>query len=93
MSFLGCLLAGVLGLFVFVAVLFGGILRFIAHLLGLPTSSPHAQQRPQQARQQQASHQHTQHTATNAQPKEKIFERDNSEYVEFEEVRSSNPTK
>ncbi|MDO5075336.1 MAG: DUF4834 family protein [Bacteroidales bacterium] len=87
MSLLGCLLASVLGLFIFAFALLGGVLRFLTGLLGL--TPPHEEKGQRQAySQQQQTQRNRQQTRTqNAPLKEKIFERDSSEYVDFEDVR------
>lgn len=94
MSIFGCLLTGLFGIIIFAFVLLRGVFNTILTLLGLRqpreegfqqfrTGSPFDQQ--QRSQQQSQSHRDTQHSA--GQQKAKIFERNASEYVDFEEVK------
>ncbi len=98
-STLGCLFALVVGFIAFFALAFGRILNFILSLFGIRLPNgfdmPHdADQRTRadfNAREQQnAARQHpgsgSAETHTGRQ-QEKIFTKDESEYVDFEEVK------
>ena len=93
-TFLGCLFAIFIGIIFFIWVLLNQGLRFILSLLGikLPNSKSsfreYAQQQGQQnansSQQQQNSS--TQNSSDSASSNGKIFTKDESEYVEFEDV-------
>lgn len=100
-SLLGCLFAGIFGIIIFAFVLLRGVFNTILTLLGLReprqdgfqqfrTGNPFGQQQSQrqqsqQSQQQANAHQDSQRSA--GQQKAKIFERNASEYVDFEEVK------
>ena len=96
---LGCLFALVIGFVVFFAIAFGRILGFILSLFGIGLNNdtdrdnagtlqqgfrqPATQQRgtSQQASQRSSGNMHT------GRQQEKIFAKDESEYVDFEDVK------
>ena len=80
-TFLGCLFAFFIGLFFVAWALLHQGLRFILSLLGikLPDNAEAFRQQAQRQGQQQSS-------ADNASSNGKIFMKDESEYVEFEDV-------
>ncbi|MCF0235521.1 MAG: DUF4834 family protein [Bacteroidaceae bacterium] len=88
LKFLGCLGALLFGLIFLALALLQNFWQFVRTLLGLhnPTSSA---QGPQTGGARQSAHQSNQsgRTASTGQPSEKIFERDDSEYVDFEEIK------
>lgn len=92
-TFLGCLFALFIGIFFFSRFLLKYALRFLLSLMGikLPEEGQSFQQRTQgqsqsgeQARQQQSSAH--QHSGQNGTSNGKIFTKDESEYVDFEDV-------
>ena len=98
-STLGCLFALVVGFIVFFGIAFGRILNFILSLFGirLPNGFDMPHDANQQTRadfnareRQNATRQHpgsgSSETHTGRQ-QEKIFTKDESEYVDFEEVK------
>lgn len=89
MSLLGCLLTVFLGLFLFAFSLFGGLIRFVARLLGLDFQVGQHKRSQGGGGKQGQTHSSTSqaHTSSKSQ-KGKIFERDNSEYVDFEEIKN-----
>lgn len=84
-TFLGCLFAFFIGLFFVAWALLHQGLRFILSLLGikLPDNAEAFRQQAQQQGQQRNS---SQSSADNASSNGKIFMKDESEYVEFEDV-------
>lgn len=101
MHFFGCLFALLLGIF-FIAIAFiGNVIDLILSLLGLKkrirpgadfggfggqrTSYGSQSSSDNQRSQQQAGQQHSDQQSTGRQT-QKIFEKDDSEYVDFEEV-------
>lgn len=93
-TFLGCLFALFIGILFFSRFLLKYALRFLLSLMGikLPEEGKSFQQRTQgqsqrgeQARQQQQSSAH-QHSGQNGTSNGKIFTKDESEYVDFEDV-------
>lgn len=98
-STLGCLFALVVGFIVFFGITFGRILNFILSLFGIRLPNgfdmPHGANQQTRAdfnarEQQNAARQNTgsgsAETHTGRQ-QEKIFTKDESEYVDFEEVK------
>ena len=91
-TFLGCLFAFFIGLFFVAWALLHQGLRFILSLLGikLPDNTEafrqQAQQGQQQANRSQQQRNSSQSSADNASSNGKIFMKDESEYVEFEDV-------
>lgn len=93
-TFLGCLFALFIGIFIFSRFLLKYAFRFILSLMGikLPEEGQGFQQRTQgqsqrdeQTRRQQQSSVH-QHSGGNETSNGKIFTKDESEYVDFEDV-------
>ena len=91
-TFLGCLFAFFIGLFFVAWALLHQGLRFILSLLGikLPDNAEAFRQQAQQQGQQQANRSQqqrnsSQSSADNASSNGKIFMKDESEYVEFED--------
>lgn len=93
-TFLGCLFALFIGIFFFSRFLLKYAFRFLLSLMGikLPEEGQSFQQGTQgqsqsgeQARQQQQSSAH-QHSGQNGTSNGKIFTKDESEYVDFEDV-------
>ena len=89
-STLGCLFALVVGFIVFFGIAFGRILNFILSLFGIRLPNgfdmPHGANQQTRAdfnarEQQNAARQNT------GRQQEKIFTKDESEYVDFEEVK------
>lgn len=92
-TFLGCLFAIFIGIIFFIWALLNQGLRFILSLLGikLPNSKTSFREYAQQGQQNANSSQQQQNSATqnssdNASSNGKIFTKDESEYVEFEDV-------
>lgn len=92
-TFLGCLFAFFIGLFFVAWALLHQGLRFILSLLGikLPDNAEAFRQQAQQQGQQQANRSQqqrnsSQSSADNASSNGKFFMKDESEYVEFEDV-------
>ena len=96
-TFLGCLFAFFIGLFFVAWALLHQGLRFILSLLGikLPDNAEAFRQQGQQQAQQQGQQQanrsqqqrnSSQSSADNASSNGKIFMKDESEYVDFEDV-------
>ena len=98
-STLGCLFALVVGFIVFFGITFGRILNFILSLFGIRLPNgfdmPHdakqqtradfnAREQQNTARQNTSSGSSETHTG---RQQEKIFTKDESEYVDFEEVK------
>ena len=96
---LGCLFALVVGFVVFFAIAFGRILGFILSLFGIGfnndtdrynTGTQQQGFRQNANRQHGTSQQDNRRSSGNAytgRQQEKIFTKDESEYVDFEEVR------
>lgn len=84
----GCLGVLVLGVFLLAAALVGSVWRILLDFLGLRKSASHHQRTAGEARHQSTTST-SQGTAssTNGTSNSKIFKRDESEYVEFEEYR------
>ena len=87
-TFLGCLFAFFIGLFFVAWALLHQGLRFILSLLGikLPDNAEAFRQQAQQANSSQQQRNSSQSSADNASSNGKIFMKDESEYVEFEDV-------
>lgn len=99
MHLLGCLFALVLGVFFIGAMFIGSIINFVLSLLGIrkrvtddafgnfrttgQSSTSYSQSKHEEQQRQQRSHD-SQRTA--GQQRGKIFEKNDSEYVDFEEV-------
>ena len=86
-TFLGCLFAFFIGLFFVAWALLHQGLRFILSLLGikLPDNAEAFRQQAQQQGQQQANRSQQQRNSSQSS-NGKIFMKDESEYVEFEDV-------
>lgn len=102
MHFLGCLFALFLGLIIIAAVFIGSVIDFILAFLGLKKrgtafggqspfgtfrQGPYDNQDPSAGTRQQTTdgRQQAPHHST-GQQSQKIFQKDDSEYVDFEEV-------
>lgn len=88
-TFLGCLFAFFIGLFFVAWALLHQGLRFILSLLGIKlpdNAEAFRQQGQQQANRSQQQRNSSQSSADNASSNGKIFMKDESEYVEFEDV-------
>lgn len=88
-TFLGCLFAFFIGLFFVAWALLHQGLRFILSLLGIKlpdNTEAFRQQGQQQANRSQQQRNSSQSSAYNASSNGKIFMKDESEYVEFEDV-------
>lgn len=100
MHFLGCLFALALGIIFIGATFIGSIINFILSLFGIgkrvndnafggyrsngQSSANYGQTQNQQQEEQRQQSQRSQQTA--GQQRGKIFEKNDSEYVDFEEV-------
>lgn len=84
MSIIGGLLVSIFVFFLFVLFVVGGLLRWVLRGLGFRILEPRRQSfyRENSQRQHSTAHQR----GTSPSGKNKIFQRDNSEYVDFEEV-------
>ena len=96
---LGCFFTLVVGFIVFFAILFGRVLNFILSLFGIGFTNNTDQYnagtqqqgyRQNTNRQRSTSQQSNRHSSSNAhtgRQQEKIFTKDESEYVDFEDVK------
>lgn len=82
-TFLGCLFAIFIGIIFFIWVLLNQGLRFILSLLGIKLPNSKTSFREYAQQQQNSS---TQNSSDSASSNGKIFTKDESEYVEFEDV-------